>query len=161
MRHRAIALALALLAAPAAAQEVRDALDAGDLICEFPNPFQRDLIADLRDDVPRTGLMLIYESVTADSARVISSGRVGRRAVQIRAIGDVVHLIEPDGPSVRVTTLTECKDWRWREGVETCVRFGARHAWHFDVSGTLGPDLGRVRVPGGASAGVCEAWSTD
>jgi hypothetical protein len=159
MRH--IALALAVLAAPAAAQEVRDALDAGDLICEFPNPFQRDLIADLRDDVPRTGLMLVYESVTAQSARVISSGRVGKRPVQIRAIGDAVHLIEPDGPSVRVTTLTECRDWRWKDGVETCVRFGARHAWHFDVAGTLGPDLGRVRVPGGASAGMCEAWSTD
>ena len=32
MRHRAIVLAFALLAAPAAAQEVRDALDARDLI---------------------------------------------------------------------------------------------------------------------------------
>ena len=159
--RRAITFALALLAAPVTAQEVRDALEARDLICEFRHPFQRDLIADLRDDLPQTGLMLVYESVTADSAQVISSGRVGKRQVQIRAIGDAVHLIEPDGPSVRVTTLTDCKDWTWKEGVETCVRFSARHAWHFDVIGTLGPDLGRVRVPAGASVGVCEAWNAD
>jgi hypothetical protein len=41
-----------LLAAPAAAQEVRDALEARDLICEFRNPFQRDLVADLLDARP-------------------------------------------------------------------------------------------------------------
>ncbi|MGH8675256.1 MAG: hypothetical protein ACREVG_13205, partial [Burkholderiales bacterium] len=150
-----------LLAAPAAAQEVRDALDARDLICEFRNPFQRDLIADLRDELPPANLMLVYESVTASSAHVISSGRAGRRPVQIRAVGDALHFIERDGPSVRVTTLTECKDWKWKDGVETCVRFGARHAWHFDVVGTLGPDLERVRVPGGASVGVCEAWNAE
>ena len=159
--RRAIVLTLAFFTASAAAQEVRDALEARDLICEFRNPFQRDLIADLRDELPPANLMLVYESVTASSAHVISSGRVGRRAVQIRAIGDVLHFIEPDGPSVRVTTLTECKDWKWKDGVETCVRFGARHAWHFDVAGTLGPDPDRVRVPGGASVGVCEAWSAD
>ena len=157
----ALPLAVALLAAPAAAQEVRDALDARDLICEFRNPFQRDLFAALTEDPPPANLMLVYEGVTASSAKVIASGRVGRRPVLIRSLGDTVHLIEPDGPSVRVTTLTECKDWKWKDGVETCVRFGARHAWHFDVAGTLGPDLDRVRVPGGASVGVCEAWNAD
>ena len=157
----ALPLAVALLAAPAAAQEVRDALDARDLICEFRNPFQRDLFAALTEDPPPANLMLVYEGVTASSAKVIASGRVGRRPVLIRSLGDTVHLIEPDGPSVRVTTLTECKDWKWKDGVETCVRFGARHAWHFDVAGTLGPDLTRLRVPAGASVGVCEAWNTE
>ena len=159
--RRVIVLTLALVAAPAAAQEVRDALEARDLICEFRNPFQRDLIADLRDELPPADLMLVYESVTASSAHVISSGRAGRRPVQIRAIGDVLHFIEPDGPSVRVTTLTECKDWKWKDGVETCVRFGARHAWHFDTQAYLGPDVVRARTPGGASIGVCEAWNAD
>jgi hypothetical protein len=48
-----------------------------------------------------------------------------------------------------------------KDGVDTCVRFAARHAWHFDVAGTLGPDLSRVRVAAGASVGVCEAWRMD
>ena len=156
----AIPFALALLAAPLAAQEVRDALDAKDLICEFRDPFQRDLFAALTEELPPSK-MLVYESVTENSARVIASGRVGKRPVVIRAIGDTVHLIEPDGPSVRVTTLTECKDTRVKDGVDTCVRFSARHAWHFDVAGTLGPDLARVKVPSGASVGVCEAWNTE
>ena len=157
----AIPLAVALLAAPVAAQEVRDALDARDLICEFRNPFQRDLFADLRSDPPRPNLMLVYEGVTESSAQVIASGRAGKRSVLIRTIGNVVHLIEPDGPSVRVTTLSECTDTRVKDGVDTCVRFSARHAWHFDVAGTLGPDLSRVRVAAGASVGVCEAWRTE
>jgi hypothetical protein len=157
----AIPLAVALLAAPAAAQEVRDALDARDLICEFRHPYQRDLVADLLDAPPPGNLMLVYERVTENSAQVIASGRVGKHPVLIRAIGDTVHLIEPDGPSVRVTTLTECRDSRIKDGVDTCVRFAARHAWHFDVVGTLGPDLSRVRVPAGASVGVCERWTMD
>ena len=157
----AIPLALALLAAPAAAQEVRDALDARDLICEFRNPFERDLFANLGDDPPPANLMLVYEGVTESSAKVIASGRVGRRPVLIRSVGDTVHLIESDGPSVRVTTLIECKDTRVKDGVDTCVRFSARHAWHFDVAGTLGPDPARLRVPAGASVGVCEAWITE
>lgn len=157
----AIPFALALLAAPAAAQEVRDALDARDLVCEFRNPYQRELFADLLNEPPRANLMLVYEAVTENSANVIASGRVGKRPVLIRSIGETVHLIETDGPSVRVTTLTECKDTRVKDGVDTCVRFAARHAWHFDVAGTLGPDLSRVKVPSGASVGVCEAWSTE
>ena len=156
----AIAFALALLTAPAAAQEVRDALDAKDLICEFRNPFQRDLFAALTEELPPSN-MLVYEGVTENSARVIASGRIGKRPVLIRTIGDTVHLIESDGPSVRVTTLTECKDTRVKDGVDTCVRFAARHAWHFDVAGMLGPDVSRIKVPSGASVGVCEAWSTE
>ena len=156
----AMPLALALFAIPAAAQEVRDALEAGDLVCEFRNPFERDLFAALTEELPPSR-MLVYEGVTENSARVIASGRVGKRPVVVRSVGDTVHLIEPDGPSVRVTTLTECKDSRVKDGVDTCVRFGARHAWHFDVAGTLGPDLSRVKVPSGASIGVCEAWTTE
>src|SRR4029078_7086371 len=156
----AIPIALALLAAPAVEQEVRDALDAGDLICEFRNPFQRDLFAALTEDLPPSK-MIVYEGLSEKSARVRASGRVGRRPVVIRTVGDAVHLIERDGPSVRVTTLTECRDTRVMNGVDTCVRFAARHTWHFDVAGTLGPDLSRLRVPSGASVGYCEAWKTE
>ena len=84
----AIPLAIALLAAPAAAQEVRDALDARDLVCEFRNPFERDLFAALTEDPPPANLMLVYERVTESSAQVIASGRVGRRPVVIRTVGD-------------------------------------------------------------------------
>jgi hypothetical protein len=160
MRH-AIALVLASLAASAAAQDVRDALESGDLICEFRTPLQQDLLADLRYELPRPNLMLVYERIKADSASVIASGRVGKRRVVVRAGNDALHFIEPDGPSVRVTTLTECKDTRWKDGVETCVRFSARHAWHFDVVGALGPDRERMRVPSGASIGICEAWNAE
>jgi hypothetical protein len=160
---RLVALApfLAFLAASAAAQDVHDALGAGDLICEFRNPLQHDLLAGLRYEPPRANLMLVYERVAAESAQVISSGRVGKRPIVVRAANDMLHFIERDGPSVRVTALTECKDTRWKDGVETCVRFSARHAWHFDTHGTLGPDPARVRLPAGASVGVCEAWNAD
>ena len=157
----AIALLLALLALPAAAQDVHDALEAGDLKCEFRTPLQQDMLADLRYELPRANLMLVYERVQADSAKVVSTGRVGKRPVVVRAVRDTLHFIEPDGPSVRVTTLTDCKDTKWKDGVETCVRFSARHAWHFDTIGALGPDPERVRVPSGASIGVCEAWNAE
>lgn len=150
-----------LAAAPAAAQDVRDALEAGDLICEFREGFRRNLFADLSSGPPGADLMLVYESVTADSAQVVASGRSGKRPVRVRAIGETVHLIEPDGPSVRVTTLTACKDWKWKNGVETCVRFAARHAWHFDSVSYLGPEITRARVPSGAALGVCEPWDLD
>ena len=158
---RQFALALLVASAPAAAQGVRDALEAGDLICEFRDGFRSSLLADLSTDPPAASLMLVYESVTANSAQVMSSGRSGKRPVHVRAIGEVVHLIEPEGPSVRVTTLTECKDWKWKNGAETCVRFAARHAWHFDWRAYLGPDLPRARVPSGAAVGVCEPWDSD
>lgn len=154
------ALAWLVVAAPAAAQDVRDALAAGDLICEFRDGYRRDLFADLAGP-PVADQMLVYESVTADAAKVLTSGRPGKRPVRVRAVGDVVHLIERDGPSVRVTTLTECRDWKWKDGAETCVRFGARHAWHFDAHSYLGPDVARARVPSSASVGVCEPWNVD
>lgn len=159
--RQALALLLSSLAVSAAAQDVRDALEAGDLICEFRTPLQQDLLADLRYELPRPNLMLVYERVKADSAHVVSSGRVGKRGVVVRAVNDTLHFIEPDGPSVRVTTLTECKDTRWKNGVETCVRFSARHAWHFDRVGALGPDPARVRIAAGASIGSCEAWNAE
>lgn len=158
---RRLALVLLVVSAPAAAQDVRDALEAGDLICEFRDGFRRNLLADLGNDPPRADLMLVYESVNANSAQVVSTARPGKRPARVRAIGNAVHLIEPDGPSVRVTTLTECRDWKWKNGVGTCVRFAARHAWHFDWRAYLGPDLPRARVPSGAALGVCEPWNLD
>lgn len=160
-RIRHVTFVLCVVSVPAAAQDVHDALEAGDLICEFRDGFRRSLIADLSDSPPRADLMLVYESVTADSAQVVSTARPGKRPVRIRAIGDEVHLIEPDGPSVRVTTLTECRDWKWKNGVETCVRFAARHAWHFNAVSYLGPEIARARVPSGAAFGVCEPWNIE
>ena len=161
LRARHLTLALLSFAMPASAQYVHDALEAGDLICEFRDGFRRSLLADLSDSRPRADLMLIYESVHADSGQVVSTARPGRRPVRVRAVGNAVHLIEPDGPSVRVTTLTECRDWKWKNGAETCVRFAARHAWHFDTVTYLGPDIARARVPGGAAVGMCEPWNLD
>jgi hypothetical protein len=157
---RPLALALLVAAAPAAAQDVRDALEAGELICEFRGGFRSNLFADLAGP-PVADQMLVYESVTADAATVLASGRPGKRPVHVRAVGELVHLIERDGPSVRVTTLTECRDWRWKNGAETCVRFAARHAWHFGTHAYLGPDVARARVPSAAAVGVCEPWNVD
>ncbi len=158
---RCFAFIVLATAVPAQAQDVRDALEAGDLICEFRDGFRPNLFADLSSGPPGADLMLVYESVTADSAQVVASGRSGKRPVHVRAIGETVHLIEPDGPSVRVTTLTRCEERKWKNGVETCVRFAARHAWHFDTVAYLGPDVARARVPSGASVGVCEPWNVD
>ena len=158
---RCLALLLLATAMPASAQDARDALDAGDLICEFRDGFRRSLLADLSDSPPRADLMLVYESVTAESAKVVSTARPGKRPVRVRAIGETVHLIEPDGPSVRVTTLTECRDWKRKNGVESCVRFAARHAWHFDSVTYIGPDIARARLPSAAAVGVCEPWDNN
>lgn len=158
---RSLALALLAAATSAAAQDMRDALEAGDLICEFRDGFRRSLIADLSASPPRADLMLVYESVTAESAQVVSTARPGKRPVRIRAIGEAVHLIEPEGPSVRVTTLTRCDERKWKNGVETCVRFATRHVRHFDWLAYFGPDASRVRVPGGAAVGVCEPWDNN
>jgi len=155
------ALLLLALAAPVRAQDVGDALRAGDLICEFRDGFRASLLAELDHRPPPADLMLMYDSVSADSAHVVSTARPGRRRVLVRAAADAVHLIEPDGPSVRVTTLTACRDWKWKNGVETCVRFAARHAWHFDDAAYLGPDIVRARVPSGAAVGACEPWDSN
>jgi len=107
------------------------------------------------------GLMLVYEAVGAGSAHVVSSAAAGRNPVLVRATGKAVHLIEPVGPSVRVTTLTECLGSKWRRGGETCVRFAARHAWHFDARVYFDPDTAFARLPAGISAGACEPWQLD
>ena len=136
-------------------------LAAGELVCEFPGPYQRSLIATLAGEAPRGGQMLVYEDVGPQSARVISSSSVGRKAVRILATENAVHLVEPVAASVRVTTLTGCERWKTTRGAETCVRFAARHAWHFDSSVYRDPDAAFARLPGGAAAGVCEPWSLD
>lgn len=158
---RWIALLLSFVTAPAAAQDVRDALEAGELICEFRHGFKRSLLADLAGRPREADLMLVYESVSADAAQVVSSERPGRKQVRVRATDRAVHLIEPAGPSVRVATLTKCQRWKWKNGVETCVRFSARYAWHFDAAAHIDPDASLERQPSGASTGACEPWSLD
>ncbi|MGH8706327.1 MAG: hypothetical protein ACREUO_13025, partial [Burkholderiales bacterium] len=106
-------------------------------------------------------LLLVYEAVKADSAEVLSSAAPGRKPVRVRATDKAVHFIHLAGPSVRVTTLTECRRWRWKKGAETCVRFAARHAWHFDALAHLDPDATFAKLPSGAATGICEPWKID
>lgn len=159
MRQAAIALMLAT--APVAAQDVRDALRAGDLICEFGRDGGRSLVAELAGAPTVTDLLLVYEAVTRDSAQVLSTRGSGRRPVRVHATGKAVHFIERVGPSARVTTLTACEQRKSRGGIETCVRYAARHAWHFDDRIDLDPDLAFAQLPSGAVAGQCEPWQVD
>jgi hypothetical protein len=158
---RVLLLALAFAAAPAAAQGVRDALSAGDLICEFDHGYRRSLLADLVGEPQSTGLLLVYEAVQPESAQVLSTRAPGRRPVVVRATGKAVHFIERLGPSVRVTTLTGCERRKWKNGAQTCVRYAAQHAWHFDALAVADPDRAFERLPSGASKGHCEPWLVD
>lgn len=158
---RILLLALAFAAAPAAAQEVRDALSVGDLICEFDHGYRRSLLADLVGEPQSTELLLVYEAVRPESAQVLSTRAPGRRPVVVRATGKAVHFIERLGPSVRVTTLTGCERRKWKNGAQTCVRFTAQHAWHFDALVAADPDRAFERLPSGASKGRCEPWRVD
>lgn len=158
---RSLLAALACAAASASAGDVQDALRAGELICEFKAGYKRSLLADLVGEVQPVERMLVYEAMKKDSARVVSTRTPGRKPVVIRATGKAVHLIEREGPSVLVTTLTDCEKTAWRGGVERCVRFTAQHAWHFDVLALKEPDAALERLPSGALKGVCEPWQLD
>jgi hypothetical protein len=158
---RVLLLCAAAASAPASGQGVRDALEAVDLICEFHHGYRRSLIADLVGAPRRTDLIILYEAVSADSAQAISGAAPGRKPVRVRATANAVHLIQRVGPSVRTTTLTGCERTRWKNGYETCVRFAARHAWHFDSQAHFDPDGSFERLPSGASAGACEPWRID
>jgi len=146
---------------PAAAQDVRDSLEAGDLICEIRHGYRRNVFAALGPGWPVTDLMLVYESVNSKAPRVVSSQRPGRHAVEVRVTKSAVHLIEPIGPSVRHTALTRCLQTKWKGGYEVCVRFAARHAWHFDTGAYADPDAALARLSNSVSRGVCEPWSVD
>jgi hypothetical protein len=160
MKRLALAV-LALLAAPAAAQELRDAIDAGDLICEIRHGYRRDVFATLAPSRPVNDLMLVYESVNTKAPRVVSSQRPGRHAIEVRVTAGAVHLIEPIGPSLRHTVLTRCLQTKWKDGYEVCVRFAARHAWHFDTSAYADPDAALARLSNSVSRGVCEPWTVE
>jgi hypothetical protein len=157
----ALPLLAVLAAAPAGAQQVGDALASGDLICEFRSGYQRSLIADLVGEPPVRGELLVFESLRDGRAEVLSTRAPGRRPVVVRASAQRVHFIEPAGPSVRVTTLTGCALAKWKNGAQVCVRFEARHAWHFDALAFKEPDASFERQPSGALPGTCEPWRID
>jgi hypothetical protein len=159
--HLFAAVLLLLAAAPATAQALRDALDAGDLICEVRHDLQHGFFADASPHTPAADLLLVYDSVGARAPHVVSSQRPGRHAVEVRVTASAVHLIEPVGPSLRQTALTRCLRSKWRNGYEICVRFAARHAWHFDAGVYGDPDAALARVSNNVSLGVCEPWSLD
>ena len=161
MSRALAALLLAAAATGAPAADVQDALQAGERICEFKDGYRRSLIADALGDVQPVEQMLVYEAVQADRANVVSTRAPGRRPVAVRATEKAVHFIERIGPSVLVTTLTACEAVRLRRGAETCVRFAARHAWHFDLAALIEPDASLERQPSGALRGVCEPWTLD
>jgi hypothetical protein len=137
------------------------ALAAGELICEFNDGYRRSLIAEMAGDTPRVELVLVYEALRENSAEVLSTRRPGRRPVRVRATGEQLHLIEQDGPSARITTLTECTRTAWRAGGEVCTRFNARHAWIFDSAAHLDPEAAAARLPSGAASGSCEPWRVE
>ena len=137
------------------------ALAAGELVCEFSDGYRRSLLAGIADGAPRTELLLVYEALQPDSAEVLSSRQPGRRPVLVREGARYVHFIQAEGPSVRVTTLTECTRTKWANGNDVCTRFAARHAWHFDAGARLDPDASFARQPSGAASGVCEPWRVD
>jgi hypothetical protein len=137
------------------------ALAAGELICEFNDGYRKSLLAKLTGDAPRTEMVLVYEALKPDSAEVLSTRRPGRRAVQVRASGGQLHLIEQDGPSVRVTTLTACTRTKLKAEGEVCTQWEARHAWHFDSSARFDPDGAAARLPSGAATGSCEPWKME
>jgi len=157
----ALLLAAGEVATPAAAQSVSDALTQGDLICEFREGWRRSLIADLVGEPDPVALLLVYENVSAPHTAVLSSRTPGRKPVSVHEGEGRMHFIEQVGASVRVTTLTGCERTKWKDGVETCVRFTARHAWHFDRLALRDPDASFERQPSGASVGSCEPWKVD
>jgi hypothetical protein len=136
-------------------------LAAGELVCDFPGPYRQSVIAGLADEAPRNGQMIVYEAVAPASALAISSLQPGRRAVQVEATNKAVHFIQPEGASARVTTLTGCERWRTKKGEDVCVRFAARHAWHFDATVYSDPDAAFAGLPAGAATGSCEPWQVD
>lgn len=137
------------------------ALAAGELLCEFSDGYRKSLLAGIAGDPPRTELTLLYEFTNAGSARVLASNKPGRRPVLVREGKEGIHLIQPDGASVRVTSLTSCSRTKVRGGEEICTRFTARHAWHFDTTALLDADASFRRQPSGAAAGRCEPWRVD
>jgi hypothetical protein len=137
------------------------AFAAGELICEFTDGYRKSLLAKLTGDTPRVEMVLVYEALKPDSAEVISSRRPGRRAVKVRAAGEQLHLIEQDGPSVRVTTLTSCTRTKLKDEVEICTRWEASHAWHFDSTALRDPEAAAARQPSGAATGTCEPWRVE
>ena len=136
-------------------------LAAGKLVCDFPGPYQRSVIANLSREAQRNGQLVVYEKLDAESARALSSAQPGRRVVRVVATERAIHLIQPEGASARVTTLTRCEKWRTKKGEDVCVRFTARHAWHFDPAVYSDPDAAFAKLPSGVRAGACEPWQTD
>jgi hypothetical protein len=115
-------------------------LAAGELVCDFD-----------------AGAMMLYQVSSTDEASVLDSRRPGRRTVSIREAEGQLHLIEGDGPSVRVTTLTSCT----RGDFLRCTRYAAQHAWHFDARARHEPSASLRRQPSGAAGGSCEPWRVD
>jgi hypothetical protein len=166
----ALLFAIAFMPGSLGAQYLDDALQAGDLICQFRDGYRREQLAGL--EAPRPAdIMLIFDSIrteapdkagaVAGSASTYSSRAPGRRDATVRATPKTVHFVERIGPSVRVTTLSACEQWKFRKGHERCVRFSAQHAWHFDSVAARDPELALARAPSGASNGSCEPWNVD
>ena len=115
-------------------------LAAGELICAFD-----------------AEAVMLYEMRSVEEGAVLDSRRPGRRPVAVREEAGRLHLIESEGPSVRVTTLTTCT----RGDLLHCTRYAAQHAWHFDTRAPHEPAASFRRQPSGASAGSCEPWRVD
>ncbi len=108
------------------------ALAAGELVCEFEG-----------------GTMMLYALRSSTDGAVLQTDRAGHRPVALREDRRFLYLVQDDGASVRVTTLTGCDRTRH----SACTRFNASHAWHFDH---------RLKAPpADAAPGRCEPWRVD
>jgi hypothetical protein len=134
------------------------AIAAGELICQFDDGHRRGYLAQLAGDKPQVEAVLLYEVRQGGEGAVLDSRRTGRRPVAAREDAGLLHLIESDGASVRVTTLVECSRSNF---AGACTRFAARHAWHFDARALHEAGASFLRQPSGGSTGSCEPWRVD
>jgi len=147
-----LAFALGVAAAGAQGHGVHDALTAGDLVCELVAAPREALVASLALQ-PAPVAILVFEQIERSSAGVLSSLRPGRGRARVHETAQAVHLVEPVGAGVRVTTLDGCLRTHTRAGVTRCVRFDGIHRW-FIVAGPLEPWLDS----GDGVRTVCEPW---
>ena len=137
----------------------------------------RDLICELRADTGQGGpgtpgrgrrraaaeLMVFIENVNAATheARLVSTGSVGARAVQIYAGDTGVHFVEDVSNSVKVTSLLSCQFWKNGPKGRKCLRYEAVNSWHFDTSVHRNADQAFQRLPTSSYKGWCEPWHMD
>ena len=149
------------LATGASLPELDQLIEARDLICHFrkagasPAPFPRR--------GPEFDMMQVIEKIdaVAKTARSVSTSSVGRKSLSVYRTDTRVHFVQRLERSVVVTTVEACETWRTKRGIESCTRYRALNAWHFDQTVHLDPDASFLKLPGVSYTGHCEPWYLD